>query len=711
MKTRTFIKTGLLTLAMLAAGVQASAQFNCGTDQVQRQLRESDPGYAAREQAFREYMRRYIDEAKQQQRGNTPSAGPASVNLVIPVVFHIIHEYGAENISDAQVQDQVDILNRDYQKLNPDTASVIPPFQPLIADVGLEFRLARLDPDGNCTNGIERIYSHETRVGNDGSKLNPWPRNKYLNVWVVKSMANGVAGYAYYPSAVSQGFGYIVDGVIILSDYIGSIGTSSVSHARALTHEIGHYLGLPHVWGDNNNPGVECGDDGFQDTPVSKGWSSCPAATAPNYAQWRVCDTAVVENVQNYMEYSYCSKMFTPDQSLGMHASLNSWTSGRINLWQQANLVATGTDVTNYPPCVPRPDFTSDTRMICQGSSISYSDASWNAPASAYDWKFDGGAPLTSTSANPAVTYNTFGWYSTYLKTANASGADSIGKFNYVYVSPPWADYTGAFAEDFENVPFNFWIVNNPENNASRWQVSNTVGYSGTHALLLDAFGSDGAVRDEVITPPVDLSYTTSMTLQFKWSAATRTASDTIVDALKVYSSVDCGKTWTLRKTISGNALITAGYCGSAFVPYQQSLWASSSVTLPAAQVQSTRTRFRFEYTAGPYANNLYIDDINIAGIVGTGEAENHDFGMQLFPNPSGGPFTLSYNLVDEARISLTLMDAIGKTQVLADKEVQQAGTQQWSVDPDKLGLSPGLYFIILDDGHSRAVRKMTFVK
>lgn len=121
--------------------------------------------------------------------------------IIIPVVFHILHQDGVENISDAQVEDQIRILNRDYQKQNADTAIVVEPFKSLIAKVGMGFKLARKDPNGNCTNGIVR---HVTPKKNwDANNLNAfefsWPRNKYLNIYVVKTINIAATAYAFLP--------------------------------------------------------------------------------------------------------------------------------------------------------------------------------------------------------------------------------------------------------------------------------------------------------------------------------------------------------------------------------------------------------------------------------------------------------------------------------------------------------------------------------
>jgi hypothetical protein len=191
-------------LVVLSAGkIKAQAQpdyLHCTTDNAMDELFRNHPDARAQ---YEELTRNSIQNLQQFKLQNPvlPQGGPPQ--FIIPVVFHIIHQYGSEDISDAQVQDEIDVLNIDYRLKNPDTANASQPFKSLYADAKIEFRLATKDPNGNCTNGIEHIYSHLTNQGGDDSKLNPWPRNRYLNIWIVKSIgAQGAAGYAYYPSAV-----------------------------------------------------------------------------------------------------------------------------------------------------------------------------------------------------------------------------------------------------------------------------------------------------------------------------------------------------------------------------------------------------------------------------------------------------------------------------------------------------------------------------
>ncbi|MGZ4117299.1 MAG: M43 family zinc metalloprotease, partial [Bacteroidia bacterium] len=289
--------------------------LNCGTSEAINRSLAAHPELVTdflKEQSRLEALDK--EAAANGYKDNTDKSAMALPAIaIIPIVFHVLHVGGTENISDAQIIDEVRILNNDYNKLNADTSAVISTFKPVVANCGIQFRLAQKDPSGNCTNGIDRIYSTLTNSADDGSKLNDWPHNKYLNVWVVKTIGTaGVAGYAYLPGTTSSAN----DGVLILSTYIGSIGTGNPSTSRALTHEIGHFLNLNHTWGGTNNPGVACGDDAVTDTPITKGHTSCPLSDA-------VCTSGVIENVQNYMEYSYCSNMFTNGQKTRMRNALN----------------------------------------------------------------------------------------------------------------------------------------------------------------------------------------------------------------------------------------------------------------------------------------------------------------------------------------------------------------------------------------------------
>ena len=298
----------LFTVVSGYAQHQDHGYFQCGTDQQQAKAFAENPQLKADWEAreAQEILRDQQDFANNYGRNERNSVSVQSPpTYIIPVVFHVIHDYGTENISDAQILDQMRILNEDFRKLNADTASIVSQFVGIADDSEIEFRLANIDPNGNCTNGIDRIASMETYVGDDGSKLNSWPRNRYLNVWVVRTISSGAAGYAYLPGGAPTA---AVDGIIILSTYVGSIGTGNPTTARALTHEIGHFLNLQHTWGSTNNPNVACGNDGVSDTPVTKGWTSC------NLTSNAICTANVQENVQNFMDYSYCYRMFTAGQ-------------------------------------------------------------------------------------------------------------------------------------------------------------------------------------------------------------------------------------------------------------------------------------------------------------------------------------------------------------------------------------------------------------
>ncbi|WP_299455216.1 GEVED domain-containing protein [uncultured Microscilla sp.] len=292
---------------------------------------------------------------KQTTEFTTLSARKSSVSqsvLTIPIVFHVVHDGGAENISDAQIIESVKQLNEDFSATNPGVGDVVDAFKPLVANVGLKFVLAQKDPNGNPTTGITRTRSsHTYNGGNIGLKqLIRWPRNMYLNVWVVRSSDGGNgSGFAFYPSG-TVGSNAVYDGVVVSHWAVGRTGTAAATHYKLLTHEVGHWANLKHIWGGDtsNSDDSACNDDDdVSDTPNTKGTTGCELTATS-------CGS--LDNNQNYMDYGTCSEMFTEGQKTRMLAAMNSSVGERNNLWTQANL-----DATLYSSATPRVVFAKTT--------------------------------------------------------------------------------------------------------------------------------------------------------------------------------------------------------------------------------------------------------------------------------------------------------------------------------------------------------------
>lgn len=255
---------------------------------------------------------------------------------IIPVVIHIIYNDSYSNISNYQVQSAITALNEDFNANNSDFSNVVSAFNGVKADMDITFALASLDPDGNATNGITRTESDFTdNAGENVKSLVIWDPDMYLNVWVVDNIESGAGAYAYYPGTAPSG----AEGIVCTHGQFGTTGTSSSSNfsATTLTHEVGHYLNLAHTWGDSNDAGLDSNcndDDNVDDTPNTKG-----TLYGCNTSQY-TCGS--LDNVQNYMDYTDCTNMFTEGQRSRVHAALHSAQGGRVNLWQYENLVATG---------------------------------------------------------------------------------------------------------------------------------------------------------------------------------------------------------------------------------------------------------------------------------------------------------------------------------------------------------------------------------
>ena len=284
----------------------------CGTMNVHRRLLNTSERYRQARERIEEAAFRAESMLTAQRSGCTE----------IPVVVHVVYRNAAENISDAQIESQIKVLNEDFRKKNSDVSHTPAPFAPLTGDARVTFKLATVDPDGNATDGITR--THTTAAGftdDDAVKsaatggADPWPSNEYLNLWVCQ-LLGGLLGYAQFPGGPAE-----TDGVVIRQSAFGTTGTATAPFnlGRTATHEIGHWLNLRHIWGDD---GDGCGGSDFvADTPNQGG----PNTGMPTFPKVSCSNGPNGDMFMNYMDYTDDAGMFmfTAGQVTRMQACLD----------------------------------------------------------------------------------------------------------------------------------------------------------------------------------------------------------------------------------------------------------------------------------------------------------------------------------------------------------------------------------------------------
>ena len=313
-----------ITIALLLMiGFVATAQRTCHTSQKLAELIQNNPEFAVHHQETMDYI---------QNPANATTALNKSTSVVytLPVVVHVLYKNSTQNISDAQILSQITILNNDFRKLNADYNSVVPAaFQSFGADMEVGFCMATRDPNGNPTTGIERKSISTSAVFENiyyqSAGLPVWDPTKYLNIWVGRFTDTQLLGFAYLPSIVGTSQA-VYDGLCIGDQFFGNTGTvvSPYNKGRTATHEIGHYFGLLHPWG---NDGSSCGSgsnsDGVSDTPATNNpYFSCPSFPSNTNA----CTTTANGSMfMNYMDYvnDACMAFFTNGQKTILQSTIN----------------------------------------------------------------------------------------------------------------------------------------------------------------------------------------------------------------------------------------------------------------------------------------------------------------------------------------------------------------------------------------------------
>lgn len=591
-----------------------------------------------------------------QQQGN--SSGHSRAVITIPVVVHVIHDGDAvgvsENISDAQIISQIEVLNIDYRKRNADTTNTPLEFKSLGADVEIEFCLAQVDPDGNPTNGIERHnfglpdYDDDF-IDNTVMPQTIWDRDNYLNIYTARlgGSVAGVLGYSSLP-----GFPASSDAVVVGFRFFGNTGNVQTPFhlGRTATHEVGHWLGLFHPWG---NFGGCNQDDNINDTPRS----SDPYFGCPSYPQ---SNCSPSEMFMNYMEYvnDNCMNLFTLGQKARIQFIMNN----------------VRTSVLASNACLGTPQFTVDagiTNLLfplsstCESSIVPLVEIR-NTGAQTistlniiyqinqgvlqqFVWNGSLAFGEKDTIALPAVM-GQIGTNNLLVALNNPNGLNDENNnnneisFNFSVVGSV-QNVALPIAEDYEFgfFPQNGWTIQNPDLDRT-FELSNVGGFGNSGSgILFDNFNGTTAnnprgTSDGLVSPTFSLMNTTNSKITFDLAYASR--NNNLRDSLKVLISTDCGLNWNIIYAKGGNSLATAPVTNLPFTPANTE-WRKEEISLAAFE-NFPSLRVKFE-NRSDWGNFLYLDNINIVGEVVTG-INDQDVSLEfsVAPNPSNAVFNLN---------------------------------------------------------------------
>lgn len=669
----------ILIFSVMSICVFAQEDF-CGHAKRQNELFQKNPElfeqYQKEEQRIQTRTKEILEEWKQGKKRDT--------KYTIAMVFHIVHDNGPENVSDETIHQAIEAINKDFSFQNPFLGEVRSEFVDRIADCEIEFKLATLDPAGNCTNGIIRYRDSRTVQANENVKQNrQWDRTRYLNIWVVRSV-EGAGAYAFYPGSAVEG-----DGVLFGYFYLGTHAAKRYN-ASVLAHEVGHYLNLPHCWGNSNDADLpnNCGgDDGVEDTPNTVGNRSCNINRV-------TCGS--LDNVQNIMDYGGCSVMFTNGQKARMHAALESSIGARNNLHRESTLISVGANYTDEPDNLCFANFQSNVSQTCQGFNVQYSDLSFHNPT-AWFWEFEGAEPATSTEKNPNVTYANSGKFQVKLTVTNASGTISETKNEFIEILPNSA-LPYPYYQDFENTKLantsDFTVLNIQDDNKT-WVDNFEVGRGDNSSIFLSNRLNQLNNVDILESTTFGLTNATDAVLSFDYAIAPRTPND--FDEIAVYISTDCGKSFSKRKTIKGSSLYTTTPTISNFKPTPEQ-WKTATVDL-GSYVGDASLKFRIEFTAGG-GNNVYMDNINLVDPNGINEITNEL--LTISPNPASNEIAIS-GLTGSFDITLVGIDG----RVVKKLNSVGFSNREEQQKVDLLGLSNGIYQVVFSNATTIFSKKL----
>ncbi|MBK9637756.1 MAG: T9SS type A sorting domain-containing protein [Bacteroidetes bacterium] len=632
-------KLVLLAAMVLTGGVQAQSIRNCGTMQHLHEMQKNDPATIQRMQNAERETEKWI---------NNNSANKAAAVVTIPVVIHVVYNTASQNISDAQINSQMSILNADFRKLNSDISLLPAVFSGLAADCEIQFCLAQRDPSGNATNGIVRKSTTVTSFSsNDNIKRNAnggsdaWPSASYLNIWV-GNLSGGLLGYAQFPGGTAS-----TDGVVILHSGFGNTGTAAYpfNKGRTATHEIGHWLNLRHIWGD-----ASCGNDQVTDTPTQQtsnfGCPSFPHVTCSNGPNGDLH--------MNYMDYTddACMYMFTAGQKTRMLASLNTT---RASLLSSLGCVPPSTGSCGVPSGLTATAITT-TKATLNWSAVS--------GATSYDVQYKATSSATWILSNTTSTSKNLTGLITatpYEFQVKANCASSSSAF-----SPSSAFTTASACSDV-------YESNNSKANAKPISVNTTIIAKIAKSTDKDWYSFStvsGATNLQVVLDQLPLDYDltlySSTGSQLATSQSAGTATETII-----------------RNTTSPSSYYVkvVGFSG-----------AFTSTSCYNLRVNTSASTFRTNQPAEFVEGNINMEKLN---------SSSH---FVIYPNPAQNILNLNFISDENSSAVVTVVDLMGKViEVKSISAVEGINNVEMSTSH----LENGIYILRLTQNDESQVQKV----
>ncbi|HEY6161307.1 MAG TPA: M43 family zinc metalloprotease [Bacteroidia bacterium] len=733
MKKNLLLSLGLAALAIAQAGAQTLStdhlgnQELCGQMQHLADMKMKDPGMTQRMADFENQIQQWISAHPQQRQEQTV--------ITIPVCVHVVYNLTSQNVTDPQVMSQIQVLNEDFGRTNPDANQTPAAWTGIAANTGVQFCLAQRDPNGNPSTGIERRQTSVTSFSqNDAVKfyaqggLDIWDPTRYMNIWVCWFGNSGLLGYGEFPTAsVSNTFGVVIDYEVFGSNYT-NYGTfplfNGYDKGRTTTHEFSHCFNLFHIWGDD---GTACtGTDYCADTPNQGG----PTSGCFTYPHTDACSPSNPGIMfMNYMDYSQdnCKNLFTNNQSTRINAVLNT---SPYNALATSNGCTPVNLATNDAAVVT---ITTPNGNVC-GSSFTpvITIKNWGSntlTSCVINYKIDLNTPTTQnwsgSLASLATTQVTLGSMTTtsgaHTFTAYTSLPNNTtdGQPSNDQMTSNFTAYTvGAslpLVEGFEsstNIPAG-WSLGNTNNDAT-WQISTTVARTGVHSMLMNNCDGDGTgdmtgTVDWAKTMPLNFTNMANGTMTFDVAYCIATYQSTnYTDTLVVYYSTNCGATWTQIYRKGGTTLATAppytitqnSACWSPPGPTSNQ-WRNESITLPVGVNNQPNVMFAFK-NISDWGEQLFIDNVNInAVLTGVPTAENPN-AFNIFPNPSNGTFNIS-GLGHSGKVHYFIFNEAGQEVRSGDLNPGSSAFNESITVP----ASAGVYFIRITDDASSCVKKL----